>query len=395
MELSVLVRRGRTALLACLLVVLSTLSSRSVGQDFSTTDAGRVREAQAALDASQYQRAVDLLRSLQPRYSGAPELPQMLAHAYVELGQFDNARQAALDALRLGRLSPDVLARLAQVYQQADDQIALMNAVRLLALLEPDAARWRMIYGDLLAAEGLLAESVAVFEDLLTEQPDSAELALRLANVQMQLGRLSDAVVSFETARHLGASNPQLPLTVASLWQQLDAPRQALQWYERHLAESGSADANVQMQIAQLQYELQDYRAASEAAKPLTESDDAAIASQAHVLLGQIAVDQERVEEAIRHWQRAIEQGMQSRPLTAAIGAHFFNKGEYETAARYLRRAAEGGGPAEQHVRFLVISLIRTGNFAEARSALQRYVEHHGFTDEAKKLVQLWADAAA
>jgi tetratricopeptide (TPR) repeat protein len=355
-------------------------------------DAQTLKSAQTAFDAAKYADAVKLLLPLRTKYPDHGDIPRMLTHAYFELGQFDDARATALAAIGAGRLSPDVLGRIAQIDQRRDDRLALLNVVRLLTVLDPENRQWRLVYADLLADSDALDESAGVYRALLAEQPDSANVALRLGNVLVKRGDRDEAAKTLETAWHLGAADPRLPAAIAGLWQELGDDQQALAWLERAAALAETPDPQQQLQLGHLHWKLGNHDRAVDVVKDLTASKTSPIKRQAHVLLGRIAMDRQQVEEAIAHWQQAAAAGETGTDLLAVLGAHYFNSGDYKTAAKVLRRVVdEERADDEQHLRFLVSSLIRAGDAAAARDYLRQYIERHGMSEDATRLVRLLA----
>src|SRR5688572_1889951 len=172
--------------------LVACCADSAVAADLTEEDAKTLRDAEQAIKSGKYEQAIEGLLPLQKKHPSVGDIPRLLTHAYYELEQYDKARQSAIDAIGVGRVTPDVLARLAQIAQERDDRLALLNALRLVIILEPGNVQWRIIFGDLLASEQAIDESAAVFRELLEGQPDSAALNLRLGNVLMQKGLLSE-----------------------------------------------------------------------------------------------------------------------------------------------------------------------------------------------------------
>lgn len=383
---------------ACLTsaMLLSVLVSGFVGAaELTPADARTVREAQLAINTRHYDEAVKLLLPIQARYPTLGEIPRLLTHAYHGLGEFDKARKSALAAIDAGRLTSDVLVRLAQIDQQRDDQLALINTVRLLTVIQADSNQWRLIYGDLLANSGAFQESATVYQSLLEDAADSAALHLRLGNVLLQDERFNEAVLSLETAYHLGAADPRLPLMIAGTWQRLDDNRKAVAWMDRALA-LDSADASLRWQLAQQLFGLKELDRAQQQAELLTRSTDAHFRTQAHLLLGQIASSRDEHDKAVRHWQRAVDGGLDSPKVFKVLGAHYYNSGDYERAGEVLRRAVDAeDGADEENLRFLVMSLIQSDKPGEGRQYLRQYIERQGLNDDANRLIRMFVAATS
>lgn len=387
---------NRRLLLAIILLSLLPSFLHAQAPQVSRADAETLEEAQAAFEEKDYEEVVELLTPLRKKYPNLGEVPRFLAHAYYELGQTDQAREMALAAISVGRMTSDVMARLAMIDEKRKDQLALASTVQLLTILEPENNAWRLLQADLLASAQEFDESTSIYRTLLEEEPERGELHLRIGNAQLQQGKYDQAVQTLETAWHLGMENAKLAKNLAGLWYQQGNTRRALAWTQRALSfEETADDPKLQLQLAQHHIELQQWDAAAEVATPLRKSEDAQIKPQAHLILAQVALQREQVEQAVHHWQQAVDAGFEAQKLLLALGAHYFNHQQYPKAAQYLQQALQDDDfPSEQPLRFLILSLLNAGDRPTARSYLRMYLEHHHQHENADKLIRRWIDSA-
>ncbi len=126
----------RFAAISLLLAVVS-LTTAVHGQ----SPALEIRRAGDAIRRGDHAAALRTLRPLRSKHPENADIPRFLALAYGGLGRYDEARAAAIDALSLGRFSPDVLGNLARVDRERDDRVALLNTVRILVVLDPRERR--------------------------------------------------------------------------------------------------------------------------------------------------------------------------------------------------------------------------------------------------------------
>ena len=373
-------------------IVWVALTCSGESADVSAADAHVLKTAQDAFDARRYDQAVKLLEPLAARYPDVGDIPRLLAHAHYELRQFDRARKMAIAAIGAWRASADVLVRVAQIDQQRDDKQALINVVRLLTILEPDSQQWRLVYADLLAGADAVNEAITVYQSLVSKQPDSADLHLRLGNVLVKQGRSADAASALETAWHLGASDVRLPALLAGVWQSLGDDHQALAWLERAESLGEVPDPKQKLLHGTLLWKTGELDRATAVATQLTKSEAPDVKGQARVLLGRIAMQQGRVDTAIEHWQHAAAAGVESPELLTVLGMHYFNTGNFSAAAKVLRRVVDReDADNEQNLRNLIVSMLRANDRQAAQAYLGKYVERHGLSDPAMKLVRLLA----
>lgn len=389
---------ARSLILLALSVVTSSAPSSALAIEVAAEDVQAIEKAQAAYDAGRFAEAVTLLAPLRTKYPDQADIPRLLTHAYFALGDFARARESALAAIAGGRLSADVVGRIAQIDHRDNDEVAALSAVRLLTILDRDDRRWRMAYAAMLATSGSFDESAAVYRALLAAQPADADVAFRLGNVLVEQQRTTEAAAVLETAWRLGADDDRLPVKLAAVWQSLGDDRQAVAWLERAAAAT-KADPAVELRIAQLHLKIGDLDRAAETARRLTASDAKPVAAAAHRVLAHVAVARGKIDDAVAEWRKAASRGDADVGMLAALGVHCFNAGDFASAAKYLRRVvdAEAAGSesdgheseeAERNLRFLVISLIRSDDLDAARGYLRQYLERHGLSDEAKTLVR-------
>ena len=211
-------------------VILIGITTAGWTQELKPEDAEAFNKGNDHFQKGEFQQTVDLLEPLRKKYPSMADVPRLLSHSYYELGRVPESRQAALEAIGLGRFTPDAFIRLAQIDRQREDQLALLNTVRLLTILEPDNNDWRLLYGDVLEATQSYEQSASVYRLLIAEQPNRSELFVRLGNVLIKQDNPREAVKILETAWRLGDANPRLPEIMAGLWAKLDNDRQANCW---------------------------------------------------------------------------------------------------------------------------------------------------------------------
>lgn len=376
----------------CLLLVISSgVIASAVAADLSEEDARTLRTAQELLESRNFQRAVELLEPLKRRYPDQGDVPRLLAHANYGLEKPEEARAGLIEALSLGRMTPDVFALLARIDQERGDEVSMTNAVQLLTILDSANRDWRLLHGDLKSAAGDFEESLRTYQKLLEQQPNNAGLHLRLGNVYQQTDQLWEAAQSLEMAWRLGVTQGKLPLVLGGIWQQIGDDRQAISWLQR-AADTGESNEELQLRIARLHWNLGELEHARKRLEPLTGSAEMKVAAPACVLLGLIALRQDQVEQATGYWEKAVAAGASDRELLERLGAHFYNAGNFSQAARYLQQAVDaGGGDVEKNLRFLIVSLIRSGDSVKTREYLRRYIEHNGLTEQANELIQYWS----
>jgi Flp pilus assembly protein TadD len=340
-----------------------------------------------------YEQAVKLLEDLTQKQPTLAEAFRMLGHSYYQLNRPADARRAFLSALTQGRLTADMLARLVQIDQAADRTAALNAEAALLSVLEPEDRQWQMLRADQLLLGGAAAESLVIYQSLQRGHTSDAALWVRIGNSQLKGDHRTEAALAFETAFHLGDRTANLPRTIAELHLRAEDPLAAAAWFARAAElEPAQADA-MQLRRAQALIAAARPLAAEQVAATLTGSKDVALAAKAHLLLGRIAYEARRNDQAVEHWTKALAAGHDDPQLRAFLGAAAFNAGRYAQAAEHLLPLTRGPEPEADHLRFAAESLIRTNRPADARPLIHRYLELFGYDDKAAAMIRSLAAA--
>ncbi|HLU49833.1 MAG TPA: tetratricopeptide repeat protein, partial [Planctomycetota bacterium] len=337
--------------------------------------------------------AIEILEPLRARHPAEADVPRLLAHAFWGIGDLAKAREAAVRALSLGRLTSDTLGRIAQIDRERGDRTALLNAVRLLTITDAENFEWRVLYADMLASAGDLAEAASLYNELVEVAPTRGDLYARLGNVALRDDRLGDAVTALETAWQLGERSPALAGTIGAIWQRLDDQRRTLEWIEISLSLEKDPTPALRLQHARLALALGELALARKSAEILVATKDEETLAEAELVLGHVAMSENAPGVAAEHWERAVRAGATAPQLLSYLGGHFFNAGDPARAAKYLRRKVEGDEFDEQDLRFLVIALVRIGERDEARARLRLYLELYGLNDAARELIETWRRA--
>jgi len=371
-------KRSAATMVVWMTAGLAVLAGPAFGVDLSASESAKLRQAQAAQGEGEHDKALELLEPIWKKHPREGDLIRLMAHSYFELGRLKEARDAAVTAIGLGRMSSDLLVRIAQIDRQRGDDLATLNTVRLLTVTQPDDVTWRMLYGDLLLSMGRADEAHAVYRRLVDADPVRADLWSRLGNAQIRQERLEQAAASFETAWHLGQRDASVAKILAGLHQRLGHGEATTVWVERAIAQGDEPDARDRLRQAQFLDRLGDTDRARAIALELTKSAPAEIVGQAWVLLGHMALRRGDPEAAVKHWQSAGDAVVQQEGLTKALGSLHFNQRRYAEAARFFALHLEQT-PGDREVSLLRIRCeLLSGKTAEARGHVLSHLEQFG-----------------
>ena len=354
-------------------LLLTMLTSIAAAAPLTPEESQRLQAAQAAQAAGDHAVAVQALEALRAQHPDVADIHRLLGHSYAALGRDDEARQSLIQALTLGRLASDVLARLAELEQREQDAPGLISTLRLLVVLEPQNPQWRLALADALVAGGAYEEAALIYEDSMRAAPTAAT-ALRLGNLALKQKQPEVALEHLELAWRLGDRTPSLPRTIADLAFSLQ-PRRAIEWYNRTQSLQPSAATHAALRKAELYLQLDDPEGA---ARELLVLPADAASAETHLLWGRVRLAQERVEDAVGHFQQARQSGRTDAQLLAYIAAFYFNQGDYAVAATHLRQRIDLGEASVELHRRLALALLESGQHAQARGAIIAIIAEFG-----------------
>ncbi|MGN4152068.1 tetratricopeptide repeat protein [Burkholderia gladioli] len=171
------------------------------------------------------------------------------------------------------------------------------------------------------------------------------------AGVKLQLGQADAALKDAERARHYNPQSPEIHDTLGTIELALDRPERALTSFERSLA-LRPCNPSVLVNYAAALKEVGRVEEASARVRYAIDHG-ARVYPQAHVVLGNILVAQDRAREAIEHYQYALAVAPNFLPAYVSLGAAWLFLNEVEQAVRAFAAAqtmlrSSPASPAQQ-----------------------------------------------
>lgn len=116
------------------------------------------------------------------------------ANRYRLIGNYDEAEQTFLKALKVNPKSAAALYELANVYAIKNDKKQALNYSKQAAALDSKNVWYQLLYVNCLNASNQFAETVTVYENLIKNNPQNIDFYYELANVYMYLNKPNDAI---------------------------------------------------------------------------------------------------------------------------------------------------------------------------------------------------------
>jgi Flp pilus assembly protein TadD len=242
-------------------------------------------------------------------------------------------------------LDPYSFLRAGLANEHTGDHTGAERAYRRGLELDPNDAELHNALGWTLFQAGRSAEAVTEYQRALAAKPDSAKSHNNLALALVELGRLDEAAGHFKASL---AVDPKAEIysdygfTMARLGQR----DEALAAYRKALElDPGCASAHANLAVSYVQAgqldEAESHYRTALAGRPTAE---------AHNGLGYVLARQDRTEEAIAEFHKAIDANPKFAPAYNNLAEALVKQGKLEEAAEYYRRSlAEKPNPAVQN----------------------------------------------
>lgn len=380
--------------LACISLALFLLSISAVHAQGQNS--AKLKEAAKLYEAQEFQATLKILQELIEQEPDFIEAYELQAHTYFQLGNFEQARTSLTPLIQKGGINSDLLALLIEIDRLREDQPTLLNSLRFACFSEPENSRWQIMYIDTLRSLKLHQEAELVCQAFLKRDPSQVKIWLRLGNLLIEKENTKSSLHAFEVAYFLGSRLDSLTETIAELWLRLGHLSQALVWYKRAMEEKGLlSEAN--LRYAELLLKTGEHEQAKiiasnmlqeiSEAPPHESSPSSALRLPLLKLLGQIALKQEMLNEAITFWEQVVNlEGNEDPKFSALLGSAAFNAERYHEAASFLKKSLQERPDRELHF-YLVVSLIKEGRRPEAKEQSIGYIERYGLDQRLKQLI--------
>ncbi|MCA8957200.1 MAG: tetratricopeptide repeat protein [Planctomycetes bacterium] len=324
----------------------------------------------AVKDAPNFRRAWTALA--QAHFVAAQEKPTT--------EHFRGAANAFVKSIELGERKGAVYGLLGVCHSRLNNHLAAEGAFRNAAMLDPEHGReWKMGLADSFQKQGRLAESVAVLDSLIAEQPNKIEMWMAQAEVLVKMNQLQRAVQNLEMVDRLGGASPKHLDNLGALYANLGMHDLAVDAYSRAIARKPSADQSGHIQAARVLMSVDARAAAGKLIEFIEASCSTGLPEKSKLELLHAKARLAALNGADDEQAKALQKILEVQPLDGAallsLGRYFARKGKKVEAITYFQRAA--GLPefeADAKVRHAEV-LVSERNYAEAIPLLRRAQE--------------------
>ena len=280
-------------------------------------------------------------------------------------------RQAVSDYPQSAAAMRSLASALEQMGRQAEAVMWYQQALGL----SPDDARLQFHTGRLYNNEGRFDAAAERLSRAVELEPSFGAAWVELARSRSEAGDHLSAAEALTRALDLAPGDRNLRFHLASNYRYGGRREAALRQYESLLADFG-LDREIVMLLGRIELELGRPASAARRFEQLIKAGaDPAMLSAAHFELGNIRTEQERYEEAIPHYQRAIAHNPALKAAFVNLGTALGRMGRFKEAALASRRALELDPTDSQARAAEVTALLLAGEDAQVRLMLEKTLE--------------------
>ncbi len=319
--------------------------------------------------AANYQKAVD-------KYPKFRRAWKNLGLIRIRRAEFKQAIEALTRVLELGGSDALTFAQLGYAYLSTGNNLCAESAYRMAVLLDPDTLDWKVGLASSVLKQQRYAEAVSLFDQLISDDPNSADLWLYQANAYIGLNQPIKAAVNYEMIDKLGGSTAKSLNKLGDVYINQELFETAVDSYIRALEKDPQAGTEHVLRVAKLLV----YRGALADTKRLIASveklngDNLSEQERKNLLKlrAQIAVAEGSGEEQIKVLEEIVKIDPLDGQALILLGRHYGRAGEFEKAAFYFERAENiENFEAEAKVRHAQL-LVRQGKYGDALPLLRR-----------------------
>lgn len=262
----------------------------------------------AAADFRDYETAEALFRSIEYSYPDPGEIQFNLALAEYSQKLYDESQKILLTSISSGYAKANTYELLGQTYQKQNRFEDMMQAFEKAINMEPTQESHFLELGQALLDKRIPETALEVAKDAVKRFPNSSRAYSLQGSAELAMSRLADAVQSYSRAIELDPKDPKAALGLAlTYWNASQAAEAAKSFADA--ASKFPDDALIEFKYAVfLMNSVQEKTAESEARiKALlvkSEKLDGSLA-ETHFSLGNIAVNEEKYDEALREFEAA------------------------------------------------------------------------------------------
>jgi tetratricopeptide (TPR) repeat protein len=259
----------------------------------------------------------------------------------------------------------------ARVLQVAEDYGADLEEA--IAALEPESnAAEATRRARALLEEKRYGEASTALDAAAADQPDSFDLRLAQAQVQLLLGHFQDALFHLEQARLIDEGSGRLYSTFGAVLRELERPLEAEREYRRAV-DLDSGDSTAWLGLARLYYDDERYDMTEGCLQKVLTLRPGSL--HATTLLDEVRRKQDHTRTLIDEGLAILAEHPEYPDWHHRVAVHYSYTGEYDKAREHLNKALEINPRLAKSAYQLGMLEAQTGEFQAACAAFRRCLD--------------------
>ena len=322
-------------------------------------------EARKAIDAQNYQAAIEPLEKVLAEKDDFAYAHFELGYAYTGLGKTKEARPQYERALELDPKMAEAALNLGILLLNEEPAAAVRPLEQAVELL-PTESRPRVLLGLAYEKSGNAERAASAYQAALALDPKDGETSMRLAQLYFRENRPAEAEAKF---RAVLASDPQSQQALLGLAESLEREKkpQAVEAYQSYLQarpdDRAAREHLVHLLIADEKYD--EALAESEKIRP-----GGAPSIESLKLRADILIAQKKLDEAIAVLKQAVGLAPEDAALRGGLGRTYLEKRDFPDAEQELKRAIALDPENLAFPKDLTTAYYLGGNYAAALALL-------------------------
>jgi tetratricopeptide (TPR) repeat protein len=216
---------------------------------------------------------------------------------------------------------------------------------------------------------GKLEDALAVYGYISQVWPEATEILLEIGNIYLDKGEYNNAIDTFESAQRLGVGSAELKRSIADLYLDNDMHREAALFYQGFITSSQDVSAEDLYRLGNAYYMGGENISAQEVLqKAIDKKPDY---GQAHLMLGDIYVEELKLEEAQREYEKVIEIEPKLASAHIALANLYIEIGKKEKAINEYKTAIQLGQKDVSIFYNLIVLLLEEGRSEESAQLIK------------------------
>lgn len=295
-----------------------------------------------------------------------------LARVLIQQDKLTEAEKVLRVILKSGKVRPETLTLIGYTFLMKGESVPAESAYRQALLLKPDDTNAYRGLVKCLIDQERYREAVRLLENLLEKDPGDAQLWLLLANANLAIDKLDEAIIRLECARYLNVASPEALATLGDLYINRNQPNEALSAYRKAFSsETPSVDRTLRAgEGFVMLHDVQGGEEMIEKLKKLSSQESFAAGRMKRLrrLEAHLAYLKGDIKSAIRAYEKLLEEDPLDSDALIALGDLYREEGKLEEAVISYERASRIKGKEAE-------ALIRQAQVEVERAQYSRAVE--------------------